>query len=311
MAAAEKAEELETGPEDHRAASRYGVDEEAHLLLVKQNRIVPCRILDLSLGGCRVQNLQRLPVESMMCVEVNFKVKGLPFRFCGLVQWTDCQHLAGIRFAGVPKRRRDELVETLSEIKVATDARAAERVPEKPAIAKSPAENCGTKEQADAPKAAASGPAEPAVQKVPAPAPLPVRLPAQAETVQAAPPASAKSSKRERRESSREAVETSAVIDLIKIASRLPGRILDLSLSGCRIRTDDPFPVGIYTRIEVEFCLDGLPFRLGGVIQGIHDRHTVGIRFLDMSSRKREQIEQLMEEIREKKELEKGIGNRE
>jgi hypothetical protein len=33
----------------------------------------------------------------------------------------------------------------------------------------------------------------------------------------------------------------------------------------------------------------------------------VGIRFLDMSSRKREQVEQLMEEIRE----EQGLGSRE
>lgn len=98
---------------------------------------------------------------------------------------------------------------------------------------------------------------------------------------------------------SREAVDTTAVIDLIKIASRLQGRILDLSLNGCRIRADEHFPVGIYTRVETEFRLEGLPFRLGGVIQAIHDRRTVGIRFLDMSNRKREQVEQLIEEIEE------------
>jgi len=57
------------------------------------------------------------------------------------------------------------------------------------------------------------------------------------------------------------------------------------------------FPVGIFTRVEIEFRLEGLPFRLGGVIQAIHDRHTVGIRFLDLSNRKREQIEDLIAEI--------------
>jgi c-di-GMP-binding flagellar brake protein YcgR len=114
-------------------------------------------------------------------------------------------------------------------------------------------------------------------------------------------PSQTKPSKPDRREASREEVDTSAVIYLVKIASRLRGRILDLSLSGCRIRTDERFPVGIYTRVETEFRLDGLPFRLGGVIQAIHDRHMVGIRFLDMSSRKREQVEQLIEEIREMK----------
>jgi c-di-GMP-binding flagellar brake protein YcgR len=113
----------------------------------------------------------------------------------------------------------------------------------------------------------------------------------------------------DRREASREEVDTTAVIFLINVVSRLRGRILDLSLSGCRIRTDERFPVGIYTRVETEFRLEGLPFRLGGVVQVIHDKHTVGIRFLDMSRRKREQVEQLIEDIREVRG--QGIGNRE
>ncbi len=77
----------------------------------------------------------------------------------------------------------------------------------------------------------------------------------------------------------------------------MQGRILDLSLSGCRIRTDERFPVGIYTRVETEFHLQGLPFRLGGVIQAIHNRNTVGIRFLDLSERKREQVLDLIDEM--------------
>jgi c-di-GMP-binding flagellar brake protein YcgR len=89
------------------------------------------------------------------------------------------------------------------------------------------------------------------------------------------------------------------VVYLVNIASRLSGRILDLSLSGCRIRSDERFPVGIYTRVETEFHLEGLPFRLGGVVQSIHDRHHIGIRFLDMSERKREQVTQLIAEIKE------------
>lgn len=95
----------------------------------------------------------------------------------------------------------------------------------------------------------------------------------------------------------RSEVDTSATIFFIKTRSTASGRIADLSLGGCRIRCDDPFQVGIYTRVETEFCLEGLPFRLGGVVQAIHDRYTVGIRFLDMSSRKREQVEQLMAEM--------------
>ena len=43
----------------------------------------------------------------------------------------------------------------------------------------------------------------------------------------------------------------------------------------------------------------GISFRLGGVIQAVHDRDrfNVGIRFLEMSERKREQLAQLIEEI--------------
>ncbi len=101
----------------------------------------------------------------------------------------------------------------------------------------------------------------------------------------------------ERRRQIRHQVDAAATIFLVRPASTLPGRLVDLSLSGCRIRTEQRFPVGIYTRVEVEFYLEGLPFRLGGVIQAIHDSRTVGIRFVDLSERKREQIADLVAEM--------------
>ena len=102
----------------------------------------------------------------------------------------------------------------------------------------------------------------------------------------------------ERRIHSRLVVDDSSTIILVRIGSRLVGRIIDISIGGCRIRCDERFPVGIYTRVDTEFHLEGLPFRLGGVVQAIHNQHTVGISFLDMSSRKREQLSELIEEIR-------------
>ena len=102
---------------------------------------------------------------------------------------------------------------------------------------------------------------------------------------------------RERRATHRCGIDTSAIIDLVKTGSQIPGQIVDLSVGGCRIKTAEKFPVGIYTRIETEFKLHGLPFRLGGVIQAIHDRNTVGIRFLDLSQRKKDQIAELVAEI--------------
>ena len=103
----------------------------------------------------------------------------------------------------------------------------------------------------------------------------------------------------DRRLHSRHTVDDTATILLVKVASRIEGRIIDLSLGGCRIRCTNRFPVGIYTRVEVEFRIEGLGFRLGGVVQAIHDRATVGIRFLDVSQRKSEQLAQLMSELNE------------
>ncbi len=101
-----------------------------------------------------------------------------------------------------------------------------------------------------------------------------------------------------RRIEPRHDVETSAaVIRLINLAVDVHGRILDLSLGGCHIRTDSRFPVGVFRRVEVEFRIEGLQFRLGGVTQAIYDPFNVGIRFLEVSDRKREQLLQLVEEI--------------
>jgi hypothetical protein len=94
-------------------------------------------------------------------------------------------------------------------------------------------------------------------------------------------------------------VDSNAVIRLINLAADVPGRIVNISLGGCQIRTIRCFPVGIFRRVEVEFCIDGAPFRFAGVTQAIYDSFNVGIRFLDLSERKRGQLLQLIEEIRE------------
>jgi len=104
-----------------------------------------------------------------------------------------------------------------------------------------------------------------------------------------------------RRAHSRYGVDASAIVYLVKTGSRIQGHLLDVSLSGCRIQTRERITVGIYRQVEVEFNLEGLPFRLGCVFQSIHDRQTVGIRFIDMSSRKREGLEQLIRDIEEKR----------
>jgi len=102
---------------------------------------------------------------------------------------------------------------------------------------------------------------------------------------------------RERRATARLAVDTRAVLYLVDLAAQMEGKIVDLSVEGCCLRTDERFRLGIFRRVETEFRLDGLPIRLAGVTQVVHDPHHIGIRFLDLSPRKREQLTELISEI--------------
>jgi c-di-GMP-binding flagellar brake protein YcgR len=102
---------------------------------------------------------------------------------------------------------------------------------------------------------------------------------------------------RERRSRVRHPVDSSAAIILVNGGARFRGRILDVSLDGCRIRSDEHFLVGVYTQVETVFRLIGSTFRLGGVVQMVHDRRLVGIRFLDLSPLERSQLVELIGEI--------------
>jgi hypothetical protein len=126
--------------------------------------------------------------------------------------------------------------------------------------------------------------------------PGPPAAPAAREPVSTAAPAIS-SNCPERRSATRHVVDSRATIFFVDVRAQICGCIVDVSLGGCRIRTDQRFPVGIYRRVETEFTIDGLPFRLGGVVQSIHDKFSVGIRFLDMSARKREQLLELVAEM--------------
>jgi hypothetical protein len=106
-----------------------------------------------------------------------------------------------------------------------------------------------------------------------------------------------------KRRHTRHPVDTGAVIRLIGLAAKVEGRILDLSIGGCRIRTNLPFPLGVFRRVETQFRIDGMPFRLSGVTQAIYDPFNVGIRFLDVSDRMQERLERLIEEIKESRKL--------
>lgn len=329
MEAEENAERLAAGEQERREDPRLPVDEEAAIVELSNGLRTACRLAEISLTGCRLHMRDRYLGATGTRIEASFRLRGIALRFSAVIEWTDRKNEVGIRFTDVTSRRRDELVEVLCEVAAENAAKAVKEAAERAAeeagqppeekTAAEPVASPPPKPQLPAPKplqsAANFRPPEPrklpelATRKTTPPstdalAATPAGTTAPLSAAQPKPPAPARPAPRERRNQSRHDVDTSAVLNLVNVASRLQGRILNLSIGGCRIRTEERFPVGIYTRVETEFHLEGLPFRLGGVVQAIVDRHQVGIRFLDMSERKREQVAQLIEEIEEMRERE-------
>jgi len=276
--------------EERRSDPRYSVDEDSVVLFVGYGAPLQARLVDLSQEGCRLRTEGPVSARARLPVEVFFKINGVSFRFRGVLQWTDGQNLLGIRFVNVVPQRMVELANVICTMEETAGAQA-DAV--KPPAAEQQTPQLATRETAERAEDWSRDPFAGAGMELPEAARPGVHAP----LPEARPLPARKPTGRERRQQSRHEVDTTATILLVNVGSTLKGRILDLSITGCRIRTDEHFPVGIYTRVETEFRLEGLPFRLGGVIQSIHDRNNVGIRFLDLSERKREQVLELIDEI--------------
>jgi c-di-GMP-binding flagellar brake protein YcgR len=324
--------------DERREMPRCAVDAPVTLVVLSLGSMVMGRLTEISLSGCRVLLPKTLSHSANAAIECTFKIRGVGFRLGGIVEWAE-NNLAGVRFNTMSTRSRDSLMEVLCEVELENNAKLASEnsvaeVPaaDLPAIEMILAEaatlnqahsrqNAGawnpfagmpigeTEQKAPDLRSEAAGPRTLPNATSPAPArqartvfsPAAATAPAHTPPTLAAPNESAirPGKGRDRRAAHRCGVDTSAIIDLVNVGSKLNGHILDLSVGGCRIKTVDKFPVGIYTRIETEFKLHGLPFRLGGVIQAIHDRNTVGIRFLDLSQRKKDQVAELVAEMEE------------
>ncbi len=325
--------------DERREMPRCIVDAQLTLVVLTHGTMVVGRMTELSLSGCRVLLPKTLSPSTSAGVECTFKIRGVGFRLGGSVEWAESNLVGVKFNSMSSRSRDDLMevlceVELENNARLlnqansvaaaqAADASAIEKILAEPG-AHNPAHsrpNAGgwdpfagmavgatqRKEpdlNLETPRLHISPGAEsPAQARGPAAvfSPAPVASPAPAPQLPAAPSQSATKPNggRDRRAAHRCGVDTSAVIDLIKVGSKIAGQIVDLSVGGCRIKTTEKFPVGIYTRIETEFKLHGLPFRLGGVIQAIHDRNTVGIRFLDMSPRKKDQVAELVAEMEE------------
>jgi hypothetical protein len=102
----------------------------------------------------------------------------------------------------------------------------------------------------------------------------------------------------ERRADPRQPVEEPAAIVILEQGVGFRCSVLDLSLSGCRLRTGLRFPGSAWERVEVSFKLRGISLRFMGVIQWIDGRQKLGIRFTNMTPRRRTELAEVLAEVK-------------
>lgn len=295
---------VETGhtpsPQNRRCFPRYAVEEMAQINLLDSGTILSCGVQNLSEGGCLLESTTPLGSRIIgKLVEASFQVNGMGMRFNGTVIWQE-ERCFGIRFAPCLARRKEQLVEAIDELQLEIEREKARRAAEEATAHETPAapgEQCAEEPQtSDSAIDSAAGMR--AAPEASAP-PVEAAVDGAAEDLPVV---------RERRQHRRHVVDGHVTLYLVKSGIKMRGLILDVSQGGCRLATDERFPLGIYTRCEVEFTIDGLPFRLPGVVQAIHDHHRIGIRLIDLSPRKQGQLQELIEELDEKQLKENAVA---
>jgi c-di-GMP-binding flagellar brake protein YcgR len=101
----------------------------------------------------------------------------------------------------------------------------------------------------------------------------------------------------ERREHPRYEVDCVMRLASLKGSVDMPGRLVNLSAGGCKVLTDTRFLAGSLVRVEVQFRLRGIQFRFTGVTQGSRSGRSFAIRFLDISPRRREELDEVLAEL--------------
>jgi hypothetical protein len=286
---------------EQRRYFRFPVEGEAMLFVEQTQSSMRCHMLDLALEGCRLRRTEDLPVQIGLTVKVAFRIAGTLFRFPGTIQWSARNSILGLHFTQMSSARKQELSDLLDGMREEMEAREKEKQA-KPAEQQS---------QQDAPANTLHlVPKNPAAnsdagtESIPGAAPEAGSETGSETSPEISPEISkdqpAASLKRERREHFRHELDSHARVLFLSIHSRVIGKVIDLSLGGCRIRAQQRIPVGAYRRVEVEFIVDGLPLLLPGVTQALHDKYTIGIRFVEMTDRKRGQLRLVIEEIEQR-----------
>jgi len=270
---------------DRRVNERFELND-APASLIHEGFSIPCEVVDISLSGCCLRTMEAFKAGALAHVRVVVPIFGMLLNIWGITQWTRREGLIGVRFIHPGIQSKNQLAALLTCL---VDRSATDLV-----------------------SAAVAGTLQSGMPAIVLERPL-----AQVECEKQSPsteeeefqaPAPARP-RRERpgldgdhKAQDLEEGEYPAVLHFLKDDSQLAGNMVDLSLEGCMVGMNEPFARGTRIRVEVEFEMRGLHFRLLGVTKAIHGKRTVEILFLEMSRRKREDLTQVISELI-------GLGN--
>ncbi len=265
----------ELSERDRRASDRLELDLAPGTLEYRGTRML-CAVIDLSLTGCCLKTREDFKAGALAHVKLTVPIDGIVLSIWGITQWVRRERTVGIQFIHPTGRSKNQLAGLLTCL---LDRSASEVV--RAALAAQAESMIVSLEQFEL---VADGPST---------AMAPVQ---QIGSEVGVPPTGRPGLSDSHKVPDRRAEESPAVLHLVTGDLQLEGHVLDLSLAGCIVRLNHPYAGNIMVRVEVDFEVRGLHFRLPGVTEAFQDKHTVEVRFLDVSTRKKEDLEQVIRE---------------
>ena len=217
-------------------------------------------MLDISAGGCRLLGKKRFAAGALANVEIDFTLQGERIHANGITEWTNQNNEVGIRFVHASHRSKMQLDGLIGSL---FDKRAAEVVQADVEAERIPTSRIEKK---------LYGPSAEFLRMIHGSEPL---------------------------AQSWEEGEWPAEIRYVESRHHIKASIFDLSLQGCSLHVSEKLTAELTGPVEVSFRLQGLPFLLAGSQHEIEDKTTVGIHFSPMSFRRRDELAQLIAELRE------------
>jgi hypothetical protein len=272
---------------DRRAYERFKLEVSGGSLNYKGIRNT-CEIVDISLSGCCIRTQSKFLAGNLAHVEVELPIHGMLLRMVGIIQWVGDGNLLGIKFFHASARSKNQLAGLLTCL---VDDSASEVIKAAVAVEASTG-SLGSLLALELPTFESDDH-------------ITARTPQEKDEGPELEPHDTPGGPQHRSANNAsptqkvEQEEWPATLRFLKDSSKVAGAITGLSLEKCSVRTAEDFHMGIQIRVEVEFQMRGLPFRLGGVIEDVKEMQFVEIRFLGVSQRKREELSELLDELRE------------